>query len=362
MTEVRQGWSRKGALRYVLFILLMTSLFGLFFGKQMGNYPVSFGISGTISLTLMIIFTLDYRFLHPRLLHLNRDHRLILEIAFAVGETIIGGLFAFWLCGRLFGISTNGMSIWTSVALLFGLVLIIRSIRYASEFYRDLKAKEMLEEQLRTLKAQAELKALKAQINPHFLFNTLNSIAELTHSDPSHAEDTIERLAEMFRYVLVASEHGQVSLADELAFVDDYLEIERVRFGDRLKITRHIGLPSLDILVPSLILQPLVENAIQHGQDERGRIDLMLRLYREDNVILIQIADHGPGIPVAFNLEDSKGVGLRNVDARLKNIFGEGYGLQIEDNVPRGTVFTIHIPWIEGDGSEEGVVGVEVEH
>jgi sensor histidine kinase YesM len=330
----------------MLFILLMTTLFGLFFGKQMGNYLVSFGISGTISITLMIIFVLDYRFLRPRLLHINRDRRLILEIAFAVTETITGGLFAFWLCGRLFGIPVNGMSIWTSVALLFGLVLIMRSIRYASEFYRDLKAKEMVEEQLRTLKAQAELKALKAQINPHFLFNTLNTIAELTHSDPSHAEDTIERLAEMFRYVLVASERTQVSLADELAFVDDYLEIERVRFRDRLQITRQIGLQSLDVLVPSLILQPLVENAIQHGQDEGGRIDLMLKVYREDSGILIQITDHGPGMPTEFNLEDSKGVGLRNVDARLKKIYGEGYGLRIENNIPQGTVFTIHIPWI----------------
>jgi sensor histidine kinase YesM len=356
MTDVQQGWSRKGALRYILFILLMTTLpFGLFFGKQMGNYLVSFGISGTISITLMIIFTLDYRLLRPRLLPLNRDHRLILEITFAVAETIIGGLFAFWLCGRLFGFQVDFKLLWPSVATLFGFVLIIRSIRYASEFYRDLKAKEMIEEQLRTLKAQAELKALKAQINPHFLFNTLNTIATLTHSDPSHAEVTIERLAEMFRYVLFASERGQVPLADELVFVDDYLEIERARFGDRLQITRQIELQSLDILVPSLILQPLVENAIRHGQDENGRIDLSLRLYREDRNILIQIADHGPGMPSEFNLEDSKGVGLRNVDARLKKIFGEGYGLKIETNVPRGTVFTVGIPRLVGEGSREGV-------
>ena len=360
MTEVRQGWNRKGVLRYILFILLMTTLFGFFFGQQMGTYLVSFGISATISLTLMIIFVLDYRFLHPRLLHLDRDRRLILEISFAVIETILGGLLAFWLSSRLLGFPLNSMSLWPSIALLFGLVLIIRSIRYAAEFYRDLKAKEVVEEQLRTLKAQAELKALKAQINPHFLFNTLNTIAELTHSDPSHAEDTIERLAEMFRYVLVASEHGQVPLTDELAFVDDYLEIERVRYGDRLQITRQIVLSNLNILVPSLILQPLVENVIQHGQDERGNIELMLRLHRENDSILIQIADHGPGMPTEFNLKDPKGVGLRNVDERLKKIYGEGYGLQIENNTPRGTVFTVQIPCVEEEDSEEDVVGIEV--
>ncbi len=356
MTEVQQGWSRKGSLRHILFILLMTTLpFGLFFGIQTGNYLVSFGMSGTISVTLLIIFTLDYTLLRPRLTHLTRDRRLMLEISFAVAETILGALFAFWLCGRLFGLPVTAKSLWPSVAILFGLVLIIRAIRYASEFYRDLKAKEMVEERLRTLKAQAELKALKAQINPHFLFNTLNTIATLTHSDPSHAEITIERLAEMFRYVLVASERGQVPLADEMAFVYDYLEIERARFGDRLQITRQIGLQSLDILVPSLLFQPLVENAIRHGQDEGGRIELMLRLFREGEDILIQIADHGPGMPAKFNLEDSKGVGLRNVDARLKKIYGEGFGLQIEGNVPRGTVFTVRIPWKLGESSEEDV-------
>ncbi len=359
MTEIQQGWSRKGTLRHTLIILLITTLpFGLFYGQQTGEYLVSFGISGTISVTLLIIFTLDYRLLRPRFLHLNRDRRLILEIVFAVAETILGGLFAFWLSARMFRLPMNGRSLWPSIAILFGLVLVFRSIRYATEFYRDLKAKEMVEEQLKTLKAQAELKALKAQINPHFLFNTLNTIAELTHSDPSHAEDTIEHLAEMFRYVLVASERGQVPLTDELAFVDDYLEIERVRYGDRLQITRQNKLQDLDILIPSLILQPLIENAIQHGQDERGNIDLMLRLDREIDDILIQIADHGSGMPPDFNLEDSKGVGLRNVDERLKKIYGEKYGLQFEDNVPHGTVFTIHIPWIVGEDSE-GSVEVE---
>jgi sensor histidine kinase YesM len=355
MTEAQLGWSRKGSLRYILFILLMTTLpFGLFFGIQTGNYVVSFGMSGIVSVTLLIIFTLDSTLLRPRLLHLTRDRRLILEISFAVAETIMGAIFAFWLSGRLFGFPVSAKSLWPSVAILFGLVLIIRSIRYASEFYRDLKAKEMMEERLRTLKAQAELKALKAQINPHFLFNTLNTIATLTHSDPSRAEMTIERLAEMFRYIMVASERGQVPLADEIAFVDGYLEIELARFGNRLQIIRRIELQKLDVLVPSLILQPLVENAIRHGQDECGRIDLALRLYRENNDILIQIADHGPGMPVEFKVGDSNGMGLRNVDGRLQKIYGERYGLQIDDNDPCGTVITVRIPWTEDEGSKEG--------
>ena len=356
MTEVRHTWSKKGTLCYILFILIVTTLpFGLFFGRQMGNYLISFGMSGTISVTLLMIFTLDYKLLRPRLLSLDRAHRLILEIAFAIAETIIGALFAFWICGRLFGFSIQGNSLWLSVAILFGVFLILRSIRYAREFYQDLKAKEIVEEQLRTLKVQAELKALKAQINPHFLFNTLNTIATLAHSDPYHAEVTIERLAEMFRYVLVATERGQVPLADELAFVDDYLEIERTRFGDRLQVARQNSLQNLDVLIPSLILQPLFENAVRHGQDERGRIDLTLRLYREDQDVFIQIADHGPGMPPEFKLGTSKGTGLRNVDERLKKNFGESYGLQIEANIPNGTVFTVRIPWILGVGSQEGL-------
>jgi two-component system LytT family sensor kinase len=214
-----------------------------------------------------------------------------------------------------------------------------------------LKEKERQEEQLRALATQAELKALKAQINPHFLFNTLNTIAQLIHTDSARAETTVERLAEMFRYVLDGSERGLVPLEEELVFVDTYLEIERARFGQRLRVTRQIAPQVSDAPVPSLILQPLVENAVRHGQGDGGSIDLTLRVRPQDDAVLIAVADQGPGMPAGHRIGEGPGHGLHNVDERLKKTYGEAYGLEIAANDPQGTVVTVRIPNSPRDGT-----------
>ena len=148
-------------------------------------------------------------------------------------------------------------------------------------FYRELRETELQEERLKALAAEAELKALKAQINPHFLFNTLNTVAHLIRTDPLRAERTVERLAEVFRYALFAMDKEVVPLSEELSFLEDYLALERERFGDRLSVRTSFSPESLSVLVPPLILQPLVENAIRHGQSPRGEIELCL-LYTSD--------------------------------------------------------------------------------
>ena len=199
-----------------------------------------------------------------------------------------------------------------------------------------------MEQELRTLATQAELKALKAQINPHSYINAINTIAALIHTDPALAETSVERLAQMFRYVLVGSERGQVPLEEELAFVDDYLEIERARFGERLRVAREIDLRALSVSVPSLILQPLVENAVKHGHGDDGRIDLDIRVESIDEGVSITVADRGPGMPAGYRIGDSPGHGLRNVDERLRKMYG--WGLEVEENEPRGTRVTVHVP------------------
>ena len=198
-----------------------------------------------------------------------------------------------------------------------------------------------MEQDLRALATQAELKALKAQINPHFLFNTLNAIAQLVHTNPTLAEATVERLAKMLRYALAGSERGQVPLEEELAFVDDYLEVERARFGERLHVTREIAPEVSDVPVPSLILQPLVENAVNHGRGDDGDIDIHIRIEPVDDGVAITIADRGPGIPSGYRVGDSPGHGLRNVDERLRKAYG--HGLEIRRNEPQGTAATIRI-------------------
>lgn len=350
MNQEREG--RRGArspvrtiLRESLYVFGWGIPFGLIGGLITGNYAVSLGISHTISITLYVAYSLHMRFLEPPLERLPRDRRLVLEIVFASIETILGALLAFFVAGRIFGFAVEGPSLWIPVSMVFVTFLIVRSAEYAAIFYRDLKEKERAEEQLRTLAAQAELRALRAQINPHFLFNTLNTIAALTHTDPARAEEMIERLAEIFRYVLDGSERGPVPLEEELAFLDGYLEIEGTRFGQRLRVTREVPSELLAVPVPGLILQPLVENAIQHGRAADGSVDLTIRAHSEDNQVVITVADQGPGMPAGSRMiEDAVGHGLRNVDERLRKTYGEECGLEIAANEPWGAVVTVRVP------------------
>jgi two-component system LytT family sensor kinase len=137
------------------------------------------------------------------------------------------------------------------------------------------------------------------------------------------------------------------SLRDELAFVEGYLEIERARFGDRLCVTREVAPETLDVPVPSLLLQPLVENAVLHGQDSEGRIDLLIRITLEVDEVLIAIADQGPGMPAGYGRDAGGGVGLRNVRERLRKAYSVDRGLEIVANEPQGTIVVIGIPMRE---------------
>ena len=344
MSEPETG-GRNNVLQHSLrAFLIPTILFGLGYGLISGEYIVTFVVSLTIGLTLAAIFTLHWHLLQPRLEHLPRERRLTLEIVFGCVETILGAALAFLICVRVYRFDIPAFSLGSSIILVFGLVLVVRSVRYAGEFYRDLRKKELLEEQLRALTAEAELKALKAQINPHFLFNTLNTITQLIHTDSDLAEETVERLAEMFRYSLNGSEQQRASLADELSFVDVYLEIEQARFGEKLQVTREIAPDVLTVPIPSLILQPLVENAVKHGQGGDGNIIMTIRAIRQDETLAISIADQGPGMPPRFQIGESSGHGMRNVDERLRKMYGEEYGLIITANEPRGSVVTFKIP------------------
>jgi len=328
----------------LLGVVLPAIPFGLGVGYATGNYR-ALAITGLIiSGVISILCELDGAFLHPRLENLPRDWQLGLEITSSLLEHILGALLGLFICGRIFGFVVEPTIAWFTIWMIFIGFLVVHSAGYALRFYRELREKELLEKQLRALATQAELKALKAQINPHFLFNTLNTIAQLVHSDAAQAEATIERLAEMFRYVLAGSERGLVPLEEELSFVGDYLAIEQARFGERLRLTREVAPEVLGVPVPSLILQPLVENAIRHGRGADGSIDLSIRVRLHSDEVLIAIADQGPGIPPHHKVGEDPGHGLRNVDERLRKTYGDGYSLEATGNKPQGTVVTVRIP------------------
>jgi two-component system LytT family sensor kinase len=144
--------------------------------------------------------------------------------------------------------------------------------------------------------------------------------------------------------VLNGSERGLVPLEEELAFLDGYLEIERVRFGDRLRVSREVAPEALDLLVPSLVLQPLVENTLRHGLGADGSVALSIEIRIDGARAVIAVSDQGPGMPVHPKMGEGPGHGLYNVDQRLRKTYGEAYGLEISANRPQGTVVTVSIP------------------
>ena len=201
-----------------------------------------------------------------------------------------------------------------------------------------------LEEQKRLL-IQARLEALASQINPHFLFNTLNSVSTLIRINPEQARAMVMRLSRIMRGRLRNQEHF-APLRDELAFIEDYLSIELVRFGDKLRVVKHIDPATLDMLVPSMLLQPLIENSIKHGI--ASKIDggtVTLRTSRGSGRLSIEVEDDGVGISEAelariFN----KGIGVTNVKERLKVLYNQDYRMLIDSQPGRGTRIQIEVP------------------
>ena len=345
MTQERERGLRQTIRHALVEILLPAIGFGLGVGLATGQWSVSLLTGAAISGTVYLLYRLDRAFLHPHLEKLSRDWlHLGLELTFLLLEHLLGGLLALLICSRLFGLRVVPSPAWVAFGAMVVAVPVVHGTDMAVRFYRQLKERERQQEQLRALATEAQLTALKAQINPHFLFNALNTIAELVHSDSARAEATIEQLAEMFRYVLTGSEREWVPLEEELAFVDGYLEIERARFGERLRVSREVGPDALPVPVPSLILQPLVENAVQHGRGSDGAIDLALRVGLVATELVITVADHGAGMPTSFKLGQAPGHGLRNVDERLRKVYGATHGLEITKNEPQGTVVALRIP------------------
>ena len=347
MAEQETSGRRQTIVSHLAWIVISGLLFGLGVALATQRYVISLITGLAMGSAIEVTDLLGTTFLQPRLKHLSYDWlRFGLEIIFALLGHVGGAGLALLACSWLFHFSVWDSRVWwTVIGMVVGFP-IIHGTESALRFYRQLKERERLEERLRVMATEAELKALKAQINPHFFFNTLNTIAALIPSDPALAETSVERLAQMFRYALNGSERGQVSLAEELAFVDDYLEIERARFGERMQITREIDPRALSTPVPSLILQPLVENAVKHGRGDDGRSNLDIRVKSVDEGVSITIADQGPGMPAGYRIGDGPGHGLRNVDERLRKTYGRG--LDIRENTPHGTTMIIKIP-TEGD-------------
>jgi two-component system, LytTR family, sensor kinase len=201
---------------------------------------------------------------------------------------------------------------------------------HAASYYREARDRQMRAVELEGLLHQSQLEALRSQLNPHFLFNALHSMAELVHTDPKLAEQLIVRLGELLRQVLQSSNRQEVPLSEELEFIRGYIEIEQMRLGDRLQVRWDVDVALAQLRVPSLVLQPLVENAIQHGiAAASGPGTLTIWARRHGDYLHLEVRDTGPG-PARGPSERSQGIGLANTRARLQRLYGDDQKFEIQ--------------------------------
>jgi two-component system LytT family sensor kinase len=219
---------------------------------------------------------------------------------------------------------------------------------YFLQYQKHSKEQVVREANLQKLSREAELKALKAQVNPHFLFNTLNSINALVIKDPKKTREMITRLGNMLRYVLDVSESDFVPLRQEMEFVEDYLAVEKTRLGEKLQLYVNVDKNLMDVPVPPIILQPLVENAVKHGvakQTRGGRVKIDVST--EKGNLKYQVTNSGGILNTTdknLNVTVNQGLGLRNIQERLKCIFNDDFSFNIKNNTPSGVIAAVVFP------------------
>jgi two-component system LytT family sensor kinase len=231
-------------------------------------------------------------------------------------------------------------------AWLVALVILatVLSVAIPIKIWNSARIEHRLQEQEKLLMA-ARVEALASQINPHFLFNTLTSISSLIRSQPETARMLIVKLSGLLRRLLRSQEHF-VTLREELEAIDEYLDIESIRFGPKLRIEKSIDPGSLDVVVPSMLLQPLVENSIKHGLASKlGEGRVTIRSLRQSGHVIIDIIDNGVGVrPEHAERIKTGGIGLKNVNERLCVIYGANYQLQLDSVPGEGTCARVVIP------------------
>lgn len=224
----------------------------------------------------------------------------------------------------------------------FPIYLTIISIAHAVYFYRGSQEREKRTLGLEASLAKARLEALRMQLQPHFLFNSLNAIAELVHTKPEAADEMLVALSGLLRMALDTSGEQEWPLTRELEFIDRYLAIERVRLAERLKVEVDVQPETRAASVPVFLLQPIVENAIRHGLEPETRVGVLaIRVWREAQTLFFSVADNGPGLPPGGEVRE--GIGLANTRARLMELYGDAGRIRIRNE--RGVAVEICIPF-----------------
>jgi two-component system LytT family sensor kinase len=288
-------------------------------------------------------------------------HLAIAPVLAFAAQTIV--VLMYWgSTGKFQGMATLARegAVWAvakfHVALLIyaGILAVTQAVLY----YRESRARELSLARVEGQLAEARLQALQAQVRPHFLFNTLHTIGQLWRSGRNDdAEEVLDRLSTLSHRVLGSTSSAEVSLGDELDLVRDYLAIEGVRFRDRLRPVVHAATDTLDCRVPSLILQPLVENAVRHGISAVGTAGLVeVTAARQNGSLILTVRDDGPGFGAA-SANPGAGTGLRNAKARLHELYGSAGTLAASEAPGGGALVTVTIPLARANGRDNGSGG-----
>lgn len=352
--------SRPTALRLGL-IFVLSSIVGLYFATQLylNNYPelnpvrwrdavainmtyyYLWGLTTPLVFLLARRFRLDARPYFPSFIVHLASSVVLTALQILIAETILHFLVVSRPRTLLFGILRGFRGNFHSSLPTYWMIL---AICYAIDYYFKFRDRELRASQLEARLSQAQLETLKMQLHPHFLFNTLNSISSLMYTDVEAADAMMSRLSEFLRLTLDNSGEQEVTLREEIEFLDRYLAIERIRFDDRLRVHIDIDPTALEARVPNLALQPLVENAIRHGiaaRPEGGQIDIVAR--REDGALRIGLKDDGPGVLPERSRRE--GIGLANTRARLQQLYGSQQKLELTNSTSGGLLVTMIIPF-----------------
>jgi two-component system LytT family sensor kinase len=277
---------------------------------------------------------------------LEREH-------WARGSTIhliagIGVALLKWWLDNLFRQHTLGLPLGLPLVLVFQSNLLTYAILVTATqgylYYERFRQGELRSAELTAQLAQAELQALRMQLHPHFLFNTLNSIATLIHKDPDAADRMTARLSDLLRLTLENVGVQEAPLAQELEFLERYLDIERIRFSDRLVVRIEAAPETLDASTPYLILQPLVENAIRHGIAARSSPGcIIVRAARDGDMLVLEVKDDGPGILSAASSKN--GIGISSTRARLEKLYGDAHAFELHSAEGGGLAVKLVFPF-----------------
>jgi len=339
-------------------LVLVLSVQDYYLGRSEGSHPNFWRIllPGLVSFWI-------YAALTPPVLWLCWNYpiqrkrffsRLSLHFAASLLFTIIHVTLRILLYPRMGAkvIAVTQPAVWKTMFLYFAFDNIVNTyamiafLGHMMLSYHELRARELRSAQLEGKLAKAQLSMLKMQLQPHFLFNTLNAVSALTRDHPEAAEDMLVRLSDLLRRTLDNDAEQEVPLRAELEFLGQYLEIEQVRFADRLKVHLEPAAETLDALVPNMFLQPLVENALRHGIGRKAQGgSLEMRSWRDADDLMVSVRDTGPGFPSGGEAFVAEGIGLSNTRSRLQHLHPGKHNISFTNAPEGGALVTLRIPF-----------------